>query len=142
MNLASSRATDPDVPADSKAVVEVIIVRDTWLAAVKAGDIGGLLSLVTDDGVMMHPKRTVSGKDALRADLETSFRQYRVVDETVTSNETVTAGAWAFDRGRAQTTVVPVIGGEPTEIESEVVTILHRESDGKWKIARTIAVLR
>jgi len=123
-------------------VAEILQVRDAWLEAVKHGDIDTLLSLVTDDVVMMHPKRSVCGKDALRADLERGFEQFRIVDEIVRSDETVVAGDWAFDRGRVHTTLVPFAGGNDIEIESEVLTILRRESTGRRRIARTVAVLR
>ena len=52
------------------------------------------------------------------------------------------AGDWAFHRGRAYTTLRPFGGGEPIAVHSEVVVILRRESDGTWKIARNIAVVR
>jgi len=64
------------------------------------------------------------------------------VDQTVVSDETVVAGDWAFDRGRAHRTLTPVAGGDTIEVDSEVVVILRRQADGAWKVARTIGVLR
>lgn len=45
-----------DLASKPEEVAEILQVRDAWLDAVKAGDIGTLLSLVTDDVVIMHPK--------------------------------------------------------------------------------------
>jgi ketosteroid isomerase-like protein len=98
--------------------------------------------LVTDDVVIMHPNgRTDVGKAAVRADFERFFRQF-TVDQKVVSDETVVSGEWAFDRGRVHTTVMPVGGGNPVQIASEVVTLLRREANGAWKVARAIGVLR
>jgi len=124
------------------SVAAVLAVRDAWLAALKSRDVGRLMELVTDDIVMMHPNgRTDTGKDAVRADFERFFQQF-TADQRVASDETVVSGDWAFDRGRAQTTLVPVSGGNPVHVASEVLVILRREPQGTWKIARVIAVLR
>jgi ketosteroid isomerase-like protein len=40
------------------------------------------------------------------------------------------------------TKIIPLAGGEPSRVNSEVIVILRRGADGLWKIARTMAVLR
>jgi len=130
------------MPESRDAVAPVIAVRDAWLAALRSRDVDRLMELITDDIVVMHPNgRTDVGKAVVRADIE-RFLQEFAVDQKVVSDETVVSSDWAFDRGRVQTTLVPVGGGNPVQIASEVVTILRREANGAWKVARTIAVLR
>jgi ketosteroid isomerase-like protein len=73
-------------------------------------------------------------------DFRQFFAKFRV-DQTVSCEETIVAGEWAFDRSRVSTKLVPVTGGEPSQIDSRVVVILRRDPDGSWKVARTIAVL-
>jgi uncharacterized protein (TIGR02246 family) len=130
------------MPESRDSVASVLAVRDAWVAALKSRDVDRLLDLLSDDVVMMHPNgRTDVGKAAVRADFERFFKQF-TVDQKGVSDETVVSGDWAFDRGRVRTTILPVGGGNPVEVASEVVTILRREANGAWKIARVIAVLR
>jgi len=126
---------------DEDAIREIIKVRDAWTAAVRTKDVERLMSLLTDDIVMMHPNRSaIIGLAANRADLLASFEKFHV-DQTVVSDEIVVAGEWAFDRSRATTTLTPLAGGTPVTVHSKAVTILRRQPDGSWKIARVIGNL-
>jgi uncharacterized protein (TIGR02246 family) len=117
-------------------------LRAAWLAALKAGDVDRLRSMVTDDVVAMHPNgKTTRGRQELADDFRRFFRSFRM-DQTVTSEETVVAGGWAFDRARVSTQIAPVAGGETSQVNSEVIVILRRDPEGSWKIARMVAVLR
>jgi ketosteroid isomerase-like protein len=64
------------------------------------------------------------------------------MDQTAISEETVVAGEWAFDRASVSTNVTPIAGGEPSQVKSEVIVILRRDTDGFWKLARSMAVIR
>ena len=64
------------------------------------------------------------------------------MDQSATSEETVIAGEFAFDRASVSTRIIPVAGGQPSQVNSEVIVILRRTVDGLWKIARTMGVLR
>jgi ketosteroid isomerase-like protein len=126
---------------DEDAVREIIKVRDAWTAAVRVKDVECLMSLVTDDIVMMHPNRpAIIGLAANRTDLLAAFERFHV-DQSVVSDEIVVAGEWAFDRSRATTTLTPVAGGAPVTVRSKAITILRRQADGSWKIARVIGNL-
>ena len=129
------------MPATDEAA-EIGKVKAAWTAAVRAGDVGRLLGMVTDDVVAMHPNgKTTHGKQELGDDFRRFFTKFRM-DQTVISEETVVAGEWAFDRARVSTKVTPIKGGEPSEVNSEVLVILRRDANGYWKLARSIAVIR
>ena len=128
-------------PGNEDAVREIVRVRDSWLAAVRAKDVDRLLCLLTDDIVMMHPNRPpIVGLAANRADLQAAFARFQV-DQEVVSEEIVVAGEWAFDRSRSTTTVTPVSGDAPVTVWSKAITILRRQADGSWRIARVIGNL-
>ena len=128
-------------PGNEDAVREIIKVRDAWTEAVKAKDVERLMSLLADDIVMMHPNRpAIIGLAANRADLTAAFEKFQV-DQSVLSDEIVVAGEWAFDRSRATTTLTPVAGGAPVTARSKAITMLRRQTDGSWKIARVIGNL-
>jgi ketosteroid isomerase-like protein len=116
--------------------------KAAWIAAVRASDVDRLLAMVTDDVVAMHPNsKTTKGKKELGDDFRRFFAKFRM-DQTANSEETVVAGEWAFDRARVSTKVTPIAGGEPSQVNSEVIVILRRDDDGFWKRARSIAVIR
>jgi ketosteroid isomerase-like protein len=126
---------------DQAEIAKIVAVRDAWIAAVKAKDIEQLMSLLTDDIVMMHPNRPAAiGKDANRADLVAAFDKFDI-EQTVESDEVVVAGEWAFDRSRSATTLTPVSGDGPITLRSKSITILRRQPNGSWKIARVIGNL-
>jgi ketosteroid isomerase-like protein len=127
--------------ADPEAIREIIKIRDAWTAAVKVKDVERLLGLLTEDIVMMHPNRpAIVGLAANRSDLLAAFERFQV-DQTPVSDEIVVAGDWAFDRSRATTTLTPLAGGAPVTVRSKAITILRRQPDGSWKIARVIGNL-
>lgn len=117
-------------------------LQATWLKALKAADIDRLMSMVTDDVVAAHPGgKTTRGKQELADDFRRFFRNFRM-DRSATSEETIVAGEWAFDRASVSAHIAPVAGGEPSPVNSEVIVILRCGKDGFWKIARTMGVRR
>ena len=123
-------------------IEEIEKVKAAWIAAMRAGDVGRLLDMVTDDVVAMHPNgKTTQGKQELADDFRRFFAKFRL-DQTAISEETVVAGEWAFDRARVWTKVTPIAGGELSQVNSEAIVILRRNADGFWKVARSIAVIR
>jgi len=119
-------------------IARILAARDAWIVAVKAKNIDQLMSLITDDIVMMHPGRpSVVGRAANRVDLEAALARFDVDQEAV-SDETIVVGDWAFDRSRVVTRLTPISGGEPIVSHSKALTILRRSQDGSWQIARVI----
>ena len=126
----------------SQEVDDIRTLQAAWIDALKAGDIDRLMSMVTDDVVVAHPGgMTTRGKAELAEDFHRFFRNYRM-EQGATSEETIVAGEWAFDRASVSTQIVPVAGGQASRVNSEVIVILRRGADGLWKIARTMGVLR
>jgi uncharacterized protein (TIGR02246 family) len=126
----------------SHAADEIKRLQEAWIGALKAGDVDYLMTMVTDDVVAAHPGgKTTRGRQELADDFRNFFRKFRM-NQSATSEETIIAGEWAFDRSSVNTDIVPVTGGEPSQVKSEVIVILRRGTDGSWKIARTMSVLR
>ena len=121
---------------------EIGKLQAAWIAALSAGDVDRLLGMVTDDVVAMHPNgKTTQGKQELGDDFRRFFAKFRM-EQTAISEETVVAGEWAFDRARVSTKVTPLAGGEPSQVNSQVIVILRRDAQGFWKLARSMAVIR
>jgi ketosteroid isomerase-like protein len=79
---SSSAATDSD---SSK----IAVLREAWLAAVKAGDAESLAQMLTDNVVVVHGNgRCVCGKEAVRADFFEGFRRF-AIDQKVSPTEVI-----------------------------------------------------
>ena len=79
----------------------------------------------------------LKGRDALRAWAQPYCDQFDM-EETITLQEAEIIGDWAFARTKYIWRVTPKAGGETVEEVGKSIGVLKRQSDGSWKIARTI----
>jgi uncharacterized protein (TIGR02246 family) len=117
---------------------------ETWMAATKAGDIQTVLDLMTDDVIFMVPGQEPFGKEAfekaaqdmkngktgsLRHERESNIEEIKVM------------GDWAYIRNRLKVTRIPLDGDIPISRSGFTLTLLRKESDGKWRLARDANLL-
>lgn len=122
---------------DERAIRELI---DTWLAASKAGDTNTVLSLMTDDVVFMVAGQKPFGKTSFMAASET---QKKSVSSDGKSDilELQVLGDWAFLRQYLEVTIAPKDGSSPMQFAGNTLTILRKETDGRWLLARDANLL-
>ena len=111
---------------------------DTWMAASKAGDTKTVLSLMADDVVFMVPGRPPFGKKEFAAQSE-GMKDMRV-DGTAEIAELKVLGDWAWLRNRLTVTVTPP-NGNATRRSGYTLTILRKNPDGAWVLARDANLL-
>jgi uncharacterized protein (TIGR02246 family) len=121
---------------DERAIREVV---DTWLAASRAGDLSTVLGLMTDDVIFMVPGREPFGKAAFAAAGET-MKSVRI-DGTSEIREIWVHGDWAYLRNYLRLTATPPDGSGPVHRSGYTLTILRREADGRWRVARDANLL-
>ncbi len=93
----------------------------------------------TDDGVWMPPNmEPLVGKEAWWSFVESWWDQSAVERMTVSHEEIVVVGDWAYERHNETQVVIPRGGGESSELYFKGVWILQRQDNGSWKIARYI----
>ncbi len=115
---------------DERAIREVV---DTWLAASQNGDTQTVLSLMTDDVMFMVPGQAPFGKKEFAA---VSERMKNVrLEATSTIEELQLLGDWAYIRSHIEMTATPP-GGASVRRSGYTLTILRKEADGKWRLAR------
>ena len=115
---------------DEQAIRELV---DTWMRASRAGDTATVLGLMTDDVVFMVPGREPFGKEAFAA---TSDGMKNVtVDGRATIVELQVLGDWAYLRNHIDITVTPP-GASPVRRSGYTLTILRKQADGRWLLAR------
>jgi len=120
---------------DEKAIRQVV---ETWMTASKTGDLATVLSLMTDDVVFMVPGQEPFGKEAFAA-ASKSMGDTRI-EGTNEIIELQILGNWAFTRNRIEMTVTPSAGA-PIRRSGYTLTLLSKESDGRWRLARDANLL-
>ena len=115
---------------DEQAIRNLV---DTWMSATKAGDIGTVLGLMTDDIVFMTPGREPFGKQEF---CEQSAGMKGIeMDGRAEVREIRVHGEWAWVRNHIEITATPT-GGGPIRRSGYALSILQKGEDGRWRLAR------
>jgi uncharacterized protein (TIGR02246 family) len=121
--------------ADERAIRDLVA---TWLKASQDGDLKTVLGLMTDDVVFMVPGREPFGKEEFAA----GSRGMQGMRQEGTSDirELQVLGDWAYLRNHLQVTMTPP-GGKTVRRAGYTLTILRRQPDGRWLLARDANLL-
>jgi uncharacterized protein (TIGR02246 family) len=124
------------MPDDERTIRELI---QTWLGATQKGDLQTVLGLMADDVIFMVPGQNPFGKEAFAA----SFRALAGVRFETSSEikELKLLGDWAYLRNYLEVTMTPGGGGAVLRRSGYTLTILRKEPDGRWLVARDANLL-
>ena|SRR5215831_8903269 len=120
---------------DERSILELVA---TWLAASKNGDLPAILDLMTDDIIFMVPGSKPFGKDAFAMAFE-GMKQVRI-EGRGDIQELQILGDWAYLRNYIEMTATPP-NGDAMRRTGYTLTILRKESDGRWRITRDANLL-
>ena len=115
---------------DERAIRDLV---ETWMKASRAGDTATVLSLMSDDVIFMVPGRDPFGKEAFAATSQ-SMKGFRL-EGSADIRELRVLGDWGYLRNFIEITVTPP-GGAPMRRSGYTLTILRKESDGRWRLMR------
>ena len=121
---------------DERAIRNLV---DAWLSASLAGDLPAVLNLMTDDVVFMVPGRPPFGKAEFAAASE-GMRNIRIEGKSDVQ-EILIFGDHACLRTHIRMTATPPDGGAPVCRSGYALSILRKEGDGKWRLARDANLL-
>ena len=127
-----------DTTSDDRAIRALF---ESWYAAMEGGDVDKLVSLVTSD-VVVKPADAPPfvGKNALQDALSAFLGTYsETVDYDI--EEIEVGGQLAFVRILESARMLPRSGGDATTVSGMHLTILRRQPDSEWLIARDISSL-
>lgn len=110
--------------------------HEAYVTAINSNNLESLLGMLSEDVVFLSAHEPVMvGKAAVRPWLEAYLKAYRTHwDKPV--QEFVVNGDWAFERYSYTSTDTPMAGGNPMTDTGWGLVIYHRDSDGKWRVAR------
>jgi uncharacterized protein (TIGR02246 family) len=117
---------------DERAIREV---HSIWIDAVNAGDLVRLLTLMADDVVFLNPGRAPVGRDGFSAVFPAAHEQARIRCRSELE-EVVVVGEVAYTRSRDSLSVIPLAGGEATQLAGHRITVYRKQPDGRWLLAR------
>ena len=121
---------------DMDAVMEAI--WSEYTASIGEGDIERWVEVWVEDGIQLPPgEAAVVGKDNILARNSAVFEPFDV-SMSITNEEVIAEGNWAYARGVYEATLTPKAGGEDIQVDGKYVTILQKQPDGTWKIYRDI----
>lgn len=115
---------------DERAIRELV---DTWMKASRAGDTETVLTLMSDDVIFMVPGREPFGKQAFAANSRSM--DGAKLEGSADIRELRVLGDWAYLRNLIEITITPP-GGEAVRRSGFTLTILRKEPDGRWVLAR------
>ena len=115
---------------DARQIRELV---DSWIAASNARDLPALMDMMTDDVVFMTPGRAPFGKAEFAAD---SQRMKSVaIDARAQVQELEIFGPRASIRNHIRVELTSP-GEAPKRMSGYAMSILRKEADGRWRIAR------
>jgi len=106
---------------------------ESWIAASKARDLPALMSMMTDDVIFMTPGRPPFGKTEFAADSERS--KSVSIDARAEVQEIEVFGPRAYIRNHVRVELTSP-GQAPKRMSGYAMSILRKEADGRWRIAR------
>ena len=114
---------------------EIRELHSTWIDAVNAGNLVRLLTLMADDAVFLNPGRAPFGRDGFSDGFSAAHKQVRIncISEL---EEVVVVGEVAYTRSLDALSVVPIAGGDETQLTGHRITIWRKQPDGRWVLAR------
>jgi uncharacterized protein (TIGR02246 family) len=124
-----------EMSEDELAIRHVV---ETWMTATQAGDIATVLDLMTDDVIFMVPGAEPFGKDGFAA-ASKGMKNVRISGKS-DIREIRILGDWAYIRNHIDMTATPA-DGKTMRRSGYTLTILRKETDGRWRLARDANLL-
>jgi uncharacterized protein (TIGR02246 family) len=131
-----------DKQADDQAdVLAIRALIDTWLRATREGDVDTVLGLMTPDVVFLVPGQpAMQGREAFEQGLRGMLAS-NGIESHCAIEEICVAGDMAYFRTQLSVTVTSKHAGTPVKRTGNTLSILRREADGKWRLARDANLL-
>jgi uncharacterized protein (TIGR02246 family) len=117
---------------DEQAIREV---HSTWMDAVNAADLARLLTMMTDDVVLLNPGGEPIGREGFAAKFSGAHEQMRI-HCTSELEEIVIVGEVAYTRCRDALSVSPRDGGDAVKLAGYRLTVYRKSPEGRWLLAR------
>jgi uncharacterized protein (TIGR02246 family) len=130
------RAMTDSTQNDKQAIRDLV---ENWLEASKRGDSSTLMKLMADDVLFITPGKEPFGREAFEGGEEQMKDMQMEADIDI--KEIEVAGPWAWMRSFLKVTFTPA-DGNPSRMSGHILTVLHKQADGRWVIKRDANFVR
>lgn len=117
-------------------------LHETDMAAAKNHDIDTLITLMTDDCILLPPgQEPIRGREAIWKFMQEHLpesQKYEITEYVQDFEEVKIIGDWAYEWATFHCTYHLKSGGPDLHERSRLFRILHRQPDGCWKVARSM----
>lgn len=120
---------------DERAIRQMV---DEWLDASKRGDLETVLSFMTDDVLFMVPGQDPFGKERFAANSR-DMKDFSVEGRS-DIQEIKVLGDWAWMHNYLQVTITAP-DGDVMKKAGHVLSVLRKNLDGRWQLARDANLL-
>ncbi len=113
-------------------------VYETYASAVNAGDMDRWITLWIEDGIQMPPDNPRNiGKEKIKSVAENlaNLFHWKMV---INCEEVKETSDWGYATGIYTVKLTPKDGGKTIKGSGKFLTILEKQDNGSWKIARDI----
>jgi uncharacterized protein (TIGR02246 family) len=118
---------------DEQAIRSLV---STWLEASARGELSRVLELMADDVVFLRCGRPpMRGKEAFAEATRAMEGKVRI-EGKADIQEVRVLGDWAYCWNQLAVTSYPAASGPTTRLAGPALSILRKESDGRWVIVR------
>jgi uncharacterized protein (TIGR02246 family) len=112
-----------------------------WHKATAASDVDTVLGLMADDVVFLVPGQPpMKGRSSFERGLRTLLTQHRI-ESTGEVQEVEVSGDLAYCWTNLNVRVVPLSGGNATVRSGSALSILRKQGNGSWVLARDANLL-
>ena len=123
------------MPEDERAIRTLIA---NWIAASRSADLARVLSLMADDVLFLVPGQPPFGTEKF-AEASRGMKDLRIEGKSDVQ-EVVVNGEWAWCRTQLQVTVTAP-DGKVVRRSGQTLSILRKQADGSWLLARDANLL-
>jgi uncharacterized protein (TIGR02246 family) len=124
-----------NIERDEAAIREVV---KKWMEASKAGEVETVLGLMADDVIFMTPGREPFGKAEFASNSK-GMKEAKIEGDAEIQ-ELKVLGDWAWMRNKLRVKITPP-NGKAMVRSGYTLTILRKEANGKWVLARDANML-
>jgi len=136
-----------DIPSGQKSshdadMAAIHQLHEMDMAAAKIDDINTLITLMTDDCILLPPgQEPIRGRDAIWKFMQEQLpenQKYEITEYVQQFEEVKIIGEWAYEWATFNGIYHLKSGGPDLYERSRLFRILRRQPDSSWKVARSI----
>ncbi|MDZ4289348.1 MAG: SgcJ/EcaC family oxidoreductase [Prosthecobacter sp.] len=120
---------------------EIYRLIDSWTVAARKGDLATILDLMSEEVVFLQPgQKAMCGREAFAKNFQASIERFRI-DTKSDIKDIEVSGTLAYCWNHLSVSMTPHNGEPRISRAGNVLSVLRKEADGRWRIFRDANLL-